>query len=162
MSDPTRVLHNLCRVANTELISSLVSQSQSTPAISSGIPFPPLTVMSDHSKRTRSQFVLPEEFGDVHLGISPLRAARLERKRNIQTDPPAGSSETAPPGVEAGGDEGDNGLFLSPYETRPPKRQPMSQQPESPSRTDHERQCKRLKQDHNDGECSAWGGDGNV
>jgi hypothetical protein len=154
VSNPTRVLHNL-RVANNELISSLDSQSQSKPTISSVIPFPPLTVMSDHAKRTRSQLVLPEEFGEVLLGISPLRAARLERKRNIQTDPPAGPSDATPPSVEAGGDEGDDELLLSPHKTRPPKRQPLSQQPESPSRTDHEREYKRLKQDHSDGEYPA-------
>jgi len=118
--------------------------------------------MSDNSKRTRSQLILSEEFGEVPLGISPLRAARQERRRNIQTDPPAGSSEATLPGVEVGGDEGDDELMFSPYESRPPKRQPLSQQPESLLRTDHERQCKRLKQDHNDGEYTAWGGDGNV
>lgn len=118
--------------------------------------------MSDSSKRTRSQLILSEEFGEVPLGISPLRAARQERRRNVQTDPPAGSSEATPPGVEAGGDEGDDELMFSPHETRPPKRQPLSQQPESPWRTDHERECKRLKQDHNDGEYPAWGGDGNM
>jgi hypothetical protein len=119
--------------------------------------------MSDHSKRTRSQLILPEEFEDVHLGISPLRAAKQERRRNIQTDPPAGSFEaTPPPSVEVGGDESDDELLLSPHKTRPPKRQSLSQQPESPSRTDHERQCKRLKQDHIDGESPAWGGDTNV
>ena len=120
-------------------------------------------MMSDHSKRTRSQLILPEEFGDVHLGISPLRAARQERRRIIPTDdPPAGSSEAHPHlSVEAGGDQNDDELLLSPHKTRPPKRQPLSQQPESPSRTDHERQCKRLKQDHDDGEYS-WGGVSNV
>ncbi|KAF8496431.1 hypothetical protein F5888DRAFT_1703821 [Russula emetica] len=107
--------------------------------------------MSDHSKRTRSQLILSEEFGEIHLGVSPLRAARQERRKNIQTDPLDGSSEaTPPPNVEVGGDESDDELLLSPHKTRPPKRQPLSQQPESPSRTDHERQCKRLKQDHND------------
>ena len=158
MSDLTRVLHN--RVANIELISSLVEALK--PTISSIIPFPSLTVMSDHSKRTRSQLILSEEFEDIHLGISPLRAARLERKRNVQTDPPAGSSEAARLSVEVGGDESDDELLLSPHKTRPPKRQPLSQQPESPSRTDHERQCKRFKQDHLDGEYPAWGGDSNV
>lgn len=158
MSDP-RVYYIILRVANIELISSLAAVAAS---ISSVIPFPSLTVMSDNSKRTRSQLILSEEFGDVHLGISPLRAARLERRRNIQTDPPAGSSEAPPPSVEVGGHESDDELLLSPHKIRPPKRQPLSQQPESPSRTDHERQCKRLKQDHNDGEYPAWGGDSNV
>ena len=114
--------------------------------------------MSDHSKRTRSQLLISEEFGEVHLGISPLRAARLERRRNIHTDPLAGSSEATPPSVEAGGDESDDELLLSPHKIRPPKRQPLSQQPESPSRTDHERECKRFKQGHNDGEYPAWVG----
>jgi hypothetical protein len=118
--------------------------------------------MSDNSKRTRSQLILSEEFGDVHLGISPLRAARQERRRNVQTDPPAGSSEATPHSVEVGGDESGGKLLLSPHKTRPPKREPLSQQPESPSRTDHERQCKRLKQDNNDGEYPAWFGDSNV
>jgi hypothetical protein len=118
--------------------------------------------MSDNSKRTRSQLILSEEFGEVPLGISPLRAARQERRRNIQTDPPAGSSEATPPNVEVGGDEGDDELLLSPHKIRLPKRQPLSQQPESPLRTDHERQWKRLKQDHNDGEYSAWGGVSNM
>ena len=111
--------------------------------------------MSDNFKRTRSQLILSEEFGEVPLGISPLRAARQERRRNIQTDQPAGPSEVTPPGVEVGVDEGDDELMFSPHETRPPKRQPLSQQPESPLRTDHERQCKRFKQDHNDGEYPA-------
>lgn len=122
--------------------------------------------MSDNSKRTRSQLILPEEFGDIYLGISPLRAARQERRRNIQTDLPPGFSDAPPPEAELGGDEADDELLLSPHKTRPQKRQPLSQQPESPSRTDHdhERQCKRkrLKQDHNDGEYPAWGGDSNV
>ncbi len=115
--------------------------------------------MSDNSKRTRSQSVQPEEFGEVHLGISPLRAARQERRKNLQTDIPAGSSEAAPPNVEVGGDESDDELLLSPHKTRPPKRPPLSQQPESPSRTetDYERQYKRLKQDRNDGEYLSWG-----
>ena len=120
--------------------------------------------MSDNSKRTRSQLILPEEFGDIHLGISPLRAARQERRRNIQTDLPPGLSDATPPEAELGRDETDDELLLSPHKTRPQKRQPSSQQPESPSRTDHdhERQCKRLKQDHHDGEYPAWGGDSNV
>jgi hypothetical protein len=114
--------------------------------------------MSDHSKRTRSQLLLSEEFGEVHLGISPLRAAKQERRRNLHTDLSAGSSETPPPpNVQVGGDESNEELLLSPHNTRPPKRQPLSQQPESPLRIDHERQCKRLKQDHDDGEYLAWG-----
>ena len=111
--------------------------------------------MSDHSKRTRSQLLLSEEFGEVHLGVSPLRAARLERRRNVQTDPPAGPSQVTAPSVEVGGDERNGQLPLSFHETRLPKRQPLFQQPESPSRTDHERQWKRLKQDHDDGELPA-------
>ena len=114
--------------------------------------------MSDHSKRTRSQLILSEEFGEVHLGISPLRAAKQERRRNLHTDPSAGSYEAAPPpNDQVGGDESNEELLLSPHQTRPPKRQPLSQQPESPLRIDHERQCKRLKQDHDDGEYLAWG-----
>ena len=114
--------------------------------------------MSDHSKRTRSQLLLPDEFGEVHLGISPLRAARLERRRNIQTDLPAGSSGATPLSVEVGGDESDDEPPLYPHKDRPPKRQPLSQQLESPSRSDHERQNKRLKQDHDDGEYREWRG----
>lgn len=108
--------------------------------------------MSDHSKRTRSQLSLPEEFSDVHFGISPLRAARLERRRNIQTDLPAGSSDApAFPNVEVSGDESDDELLLSPPKPRPPKRQSLSQEPGFTPETDHERHYKRLKQDHNDG-----------
>ena len=107
--------------------------------------------MSEH-KRTRSQLTLPEEFSDVHFGISPLRAARQERRRNVETDLPAGPSESpASSNVVVGGDESDDELLLSPPKTRPPKRQSLSQQPEFPPETDHERQHKRLKQDHDDG-----------
>jgi hypothetical protein len=113
--------------------------------------------MSDHSKRTRSQLVLPEEFGEVHFGISPLRAARQEIRRNLQTDLPAGSSEVyTSPNVGIGGDESDDELLLSPSKPRPPKRQPLSQQPGFPPEAD-ERQCKRLKQDHYDGGCLELG-----
>jgi hypothetical protein len=117
-------------------------------------PFPDtcLTVMSDNSKRTRSQLILSEEFGDVHFGISPLRAAKQERRRILQTDLPAGFSDASTPSnVGVGGDESDDELLLSPSKTRPPKRQSLSEQPGFPPEADYERQCKRLKQDHNGG-----------
>jgi hypothetical protein len=114
--------------------------------------------MSDNSKRTRSQLILSEEFGDVHFGVSPLRAAKQERRRNLHTDLPAGSSEdSAPSNVGVGGDESDDELLLSPHKTRPPKRQPLSQQPGFLPEIDHERQFKRLKQDHDDGGFLEWG-----
>jgi len=109
--------------------------------------------MSDHSKRTRSQLALQDdEFGEVHFGISPLRAARQERRKNIQT----GLSEDytgplAPPNVEVSDDDSDDELLLSPHKTRPLKRPSLSQQPEFSSEVDSERQYKRSKQDHDDG-----------
>ena len=109
--------------------------------------------MSDHSKRTRSQLALPEEFGEVHFGISPLRAARQERRRNLQTDSHTESfGPPAPPNIGVGGDESDDELLLSPPKTRPPKRPSLSQQQLGfSSETDSERLYKRLKRDHNDG-----------
>jgi hypothetical protein len=78
--------------------------------------------VSDNSKRTRSQLILSEEFGDVHFGISPLRAAKQERRKNLQTDLPAGSSEApGPSNVGVGGDESNDELLLSPPKIRPPK-----------------------------------------
>jgi len=109
-------------------------------------------MMSDHSKRTRSQLTLPEEFGEVHFGVSPLRAARQERRRNHQTDSPAESSQSpAPPNVRVGESDSDDELLLSPRKTRPPKRPSSSPQPGYSPGTDAERQSKRLKQDHKDG-----------
>lgn len=114
--------------------------------------------MSDNSKRTRSQLILSEEFEDVHFGISPLRAAKQERRRNLQTDLPAGFSEApATSTVGVGGDDSDDELLLSPSKTRPPKRQSLSPQPGFPPEADHERQFKRLKQDHIDGGYLKWG-----
>jgi hypothetical protein len=72
-----------------------------------------------------SQLILSEEFGDVHLGISLLRAAKQERRKNIQTDLPASSSEpTPPPSVRVGGDESDNELLLSPTRLDPQSSNP--------------------------------------
>jgi hypothetical protein len=112
--------------------------------------------MSDHSKRTRSQLALPDdEFGEVHFGISPLRAARQERRKNTQTglleDYPGYAAAPAPPNVGAGDCDSDDELLLSPHKTRPLKRPSLSQQPEFSLEVDSERQYKRSKQDHNDG-----------
>ena len=154
----TRALHNIQRVANIELISpGPLDPFDDLHVILRARSFRP-SLMAEHFKRTRSQLSLPEEFSDVHFGISPLRAAKLERRRNIQSDLPAGSSDSpASPDVGVGGDESDDELLLSPPKARPPKRQSLSQQPEFAPETDHERQYKRLKQDHNDGVYLQWG-----
>lgn len=109
--------------------------------------------MTDHSKRTRSQLALPDdEFGDVHFGISPLRAARQERRKNIETGLPADyPGNPGPPNVGVGEDDSDDELLLSPHKTRSLKRPSLSQQPELSSEVDSERQYKRSKQDHGDG-----------
>jgi hypothetical protein len=111
-------------------------------------------MMSDHTKRTRSQLALPEEFSEVHFGISPLKAARQERRRNLQTNPSLDSSAPHVPsnvGVNDG-DQSDDELLLSPPKIRPQKRAPFSQQPEHPLGSDTERHFKRFKKDHDDGE----------
>ncbi|KAI9465677.1 hypothetical protein BJY52DRAFT_477970 [Lactarius psammicola] len=98
--------------------------------------------MSDHAKRTRSQLSLADEFGDVHLGVSPLKAARQEWRKNIPVASPLVSSEPhAPPNV--GVNQSDDGPVLSHHEDRPQKR--TSPKPEE---NDAERQFKRLKKDH--------------
>jgi hypothetical protein len=110
--------------------------------------------MSDHAKRTRSQLALPEEFREVHFGISPLRAARQERRRNLQTDFSVDSSAphaSSNVGVNDGG-ESDDELLLSPPKIRSQKRPPFSQEPEHPLDSDTERQFKRFKKGHDDGE----------
>ena len=109
--------------------------------------------MGDHSKRTRSQLALPDdEFGEGHFGISPLRAARQEIRKNLQTSLPSDySGPPAPPNVEVSEDDSDDELLLSPNKTRSLKRPSLSQQPEFSSEVDSERQHKRSKQDHNDG-----------
>ncbi|KAI9462614.1 hypothetical protein F5148DRAFT_218134 [Russula earlei] len=107
--------------------------------------------MSDHSKRTRSQLTLPEEFGEVHFGISPLRAARQERRRNLQADPLTDHPQSpAHPNIGVGGDESDDELLLSPPKARLQKRPPLSQQPGVSLEGGPERQLKRFKQDHRD------------
>ncbi|KAH9060538.1 hypothetical protein EDB87DRAFT_586870 [Lactarius vividus] len=102
--------------------------------------------MSDHAKRTRSQLSLTDEVGDVHLGISPLKAARQERRKNIPVASPLISSQLhAPPNV--GANQNDDGPLHSHHEDRPQKR--VSPKPQE---DDPERQFKRLKKDHLEGE----------
>ncbi|KAH8996296.1 hypothetical protein EDB92DRAFT_1942681 [Lactarius akahatsu] len=102
--------------------------------------------MSDHAKRTRSQLSLTDEVGDIHLGISPLKAARQERRKNIPVASPLVSSELhAPPNV--GANQNDDGYLLSHHEDRPQKRTSPKPQEDDP-----ERQFKRLKKDHIEGE----------
>jgi hypothetical protein len=102
-------------------------------------------MMSDHTKRTRSQLALPEEFRDVHFGISPLRAAKQERRRNLQTNLSVGSHAS---------DEGqsDDELLLSPPKIPPQKRAYLSQEPEHPPERGFEGRFKRFKKNHDDGE----------
>jgi hypothetical protein len=98
--------------------------------------------MSDHAKRTRSQLLLSEEFGDVSLAISPLKAARQEWRKNM---PVAVASSLAPPNVRV--NQTDDELSLSHHKDRPQKR--TSPKPEElSSENDTERQAKRLKKDH--------------
>jgi len=102
--------------------------------------------MSDHAKRTRSQLSLSDEIGDIYLGISPLKAARQEWRRNIQVASPLVSSQShTPPNVPA--NESDD---PSHHKDIPQKR--TSPKPESSSEIDAERQLKRLKTDHVEGE----------
>ena len=102
--------------------------------------------MSDHAKRTRSQLSLPDEFGDVHLGISPLKAARQEWRKIV---PVASPLVHVPP--NGGVNQCDDELLLSHHKDRPQKR--TSPQPqESSSENDAERQSKRLKKGHSEGD----------
>ncbi len=98
--------------------------------------------MSDHAKRTRSQLSLADEFGDVHLGISPLKAARQEWRKSVPVASPLVSSEPhAPPNV--GINQSDDELLLSHHKDIPQKRTSPK-----PHENDPERQFKRLKKDH--------------
>ncbi|KAH9177812.1 hypothetical protein EDB89DRAFT_1442983 [Lactarius sanguifluus] len=102
--------------------------------------------MSDHAKRTRSQLSLTDGVGDVHLGVSPLKAARQEWRKNIPVASPLVSSELhAPPNV--GANQNDDEPLLSQHEDRPQKRTSPKPQEDDP-----ERQFKRLKKDHIEGE----------
>ena len=104
-----------------------------------------IAAMSDHAKRTRSQLSLPDEFGDVHLGISPLKAARQEWRKNV---PVASPLVHAPPNVAV---SDNDELLFSHHDDRPQKR--TSPQPQVSSlEDDAERQFKRLKKDHNEGD----------
>ena len=110
-------------------------------------------MMSDHSKRTRSQLASPDEFGEVHFGISPLRAARQERRKNLQSSHLADSSgPPEPPNVGVAQDESDDELLLSPPKARSLKRPHVSQPGFSPE-VDTASRYKRPKQNHDDGGC---------
>ena len=110
-------------------------------------------MMSDHSKRTRSQLALPDELEEVHFGVSPLRAARQERRRNLHSSHLTDSSGPPElPNVGVSQDESDDELLLSPHKTRPLKRPHLSQPGNSPE-VDTASRYKRPKQGHDDGGC---------
>lgn len=103
------------------------------------------SAMSDHAKRTRSQLTL-DEFGDIHLGVSPLKAARQEWRKSV---PVASPLVHTPPNVQV--NQCDDELLLSHHSDRPQKRTSPTPQ-ELSSENDPERQLKRLKKDHDEGE----------
>lgn len=105
------------------------------------------SAMSDHAKRTRSQLTL-DEFGDVHLGVSPLKAARQEWRKSV---PVASPLVHTPPNVQV--NQRDDKLLLSHHSDRPQKRTSPTPQ-ELSSENDPERQLKRLKKDHSEGDGS--------
>ena len=97
--------------------------------------------MSDNAKRTRSQLLLSDDFGDVSLGISPLKAARQGWRKNMPVASPLVSH--VPPNVRVNQSDDDP----SHHKDQPQKRTSPKPQ-ELYSENDSERQFKRLKKDH--------------